>query len=506
MARRPPKTAEAIGMLPKNDERPPFFAFTVSLYQSDLLFRGLVDLAVSGFAILAFTGGMAAVWAPVKSAMNSAIGAIHQPTNDIRTSAPDKFTANAGPGYETMLAIKAPHIPDDMIKLASRPSAGALSEARRHLQAGEPQLALDRLAAADAADPAILFGKAVATLHLGGNGRGLEAQRYLRGATQKAFAPAYTLNGLVLFQLIALHERGDLPASERVSLDSAGRAVEVTPTQLAAEAVLWWQRGAAFHDAEAMRLLGMAEARGLNGKRNLPAAIAYWRDAAARGDALARFELAQLYFEGIGVEPDSEKAYELFRQAADQGITRAAIALGAALVSKGITGDIEATRDALRVLDTVAKKSPVAAERAFAHWVSGVYLAEAAPPSLRDPVRAVDHFRMAVRGGYPTALKSLARAYEIGVGVERDPARAVGYLLQLQASGGKTEAQADLARLSKTLSADELERAKAFRLSDDPVTPAFLRAYEVRQSAPGLNGATTNFGPAPKAPTPSSTQ
>jgi TPR repeat protein len=52
----------------------------------------------------------------------------------------------------------------------------------------------------------------------------------------------------------------------------------------------------------------MADARGFKGKRNVPAAIAYWRDAAVRGDALARFELAQLYFEGIGVEADSEKA------------------------------------------------------------------------------------------------------------------------------------------------------------------------------------------------------
>ncbi len=153
----------------------------------------------------------------------------------------------------------------------------------------------------------ILFGKAVASVHLPGNGRALVAQRLLRGATQKAFAPAFTLNGLVLFQLLALHERGELAASERVSLDGSGRAVEVTAAQLASEAVLWWQRGAAFHDPEAMRLLGMAEARGFNGKRNLPAAIAYWRDAAARGDALARFELAQLYYEGIGVEAGQRK-------------------------------------------------------------------------------------------------------------------------------------------------------------------------------------------------------
>ena len=331
-------------------------------------------------------------------------------------------------------------------------------------------------------------------MHLPGQGRALEAQRLLRGATQKAFAPAFTLNGLVLFKLLALHERGDLPASERVSLDGSGRAVESTPAQLASEAVLWWQRRAAFHDPEAMRLLGMAEARGFNGKRNLPAAIAYWRDASARGDTISRFELAQLYYEGIGVEPDSEKAYELFRQAADQGVRRAAMALGAALVAKGITGDVEATKEALRLLDGVAKNSPVVGERAFAHWVMGVLLSEAAPAALRNPARALDHYRLAARNGYPEALRSLARAYEVGVGVDRDPVRAVGYLMMLQPRS--PDAEADLARLSKALSAAELERAKNFRRSDDPVTPSFLAEYQVRQPTPGLfDGASFSLAP-----------
>jgi hypothetical protein len=40
-------SVEAIGMLPKNDERPPFFPFAVSLYRSDLLFRSLTDLAIA---------------------------------------------------------------------------------------------------------------------------------------------------------------------------------------------------------------------------------------------------------------------------------------------------------------------------------------------------------------------------------------------------------------------------------------------------------------------------
>ena len=479
-------SGNAAGILPKSDQRPPLFAFSVSLYKSDLLVRGLVDLAVSGFVILAVSGGAVSAWGSVKSAVNSLIGVIQQSTSEIRVSAPAQLTTpTGGPGRETIIGIRAPHIPDLGIERAPPAIAEALTQARKQLQADEAELALEALMSADASDPAILFGKAVAVLHLPGNGRALEAQRLLRGATQKAFAPAFTLNGLLLFQILALHERGDLPASERVSLDGSGRAVEVTPAQLASEAVLWWQRGAAFHDPEAMRLLGMAEARGFNGKRNLPAAIAYWRDAAGRGDAFARFELAQLYYEGIGVEPDSEKAYELFRQAADQGILRAAIALGSTLLAKGITGDVEATREALRLLDGAAKKSPALSERGFSHWVIGIILSDAAPPALRDPARAINHYRFAALSGYADALKSLARVYEIGMGVERDPVRAVSYLMLLQQSK-KAEADADLARLSKNLSPAELDRARTFHLSQDPVTPEFLKEYEVRQPIPGL--------------------
>jgi TPR repeat protein len=484
-----PTGAGVIGMVPKADDRPPFFPFAVSQYKSDLLVRSLADLAMAGLIVLAFAGGLSAAWQPVKSAWNSLWTVMSQPSSAVTSDGPAVFTArDVGPGRETILAVQAPQISDAVINNAAPASAGALKQAREYLKRQDPQSALAILASADPADPSILFGNAVATLHLGGNGRAIEAQRMLRGATAKAFVPAFTLNGLVLFQLLALHERGDLPVQERVTLDGAGRAIEVSPAQLASEAVQWWQRGAAFHDPEAMRLLGMAEARGFNGKRNLPAAIAYWRDAAARGDAIARFELAILYFAGIGVQADSEKAYELFRQAADQGVLRAALALGSALMSKGLTGDLETTREAVRLLDEAAKNSQVPSERAFAHFVIGVYLFEAAPPTLRDPARAVDHFRFAAKGGYAPAVKSLARAYETGIGVERNLVRSAGYLTLLRATQPR-DVEAALARLSKALTAEELERVGKFRLSQDPASPPFRKQYEVQQSTPGLFSA-----------------
>jgi TPR repeat protein len=293
-----------------------------------------------------------------------------------------------------------------------------------------------------------------------------------------------------------MEERGELPAEERVSLDAAGRAVSVTAVQLAAEAMQWWQRGAAFHDAEAMRLLGMGESRGFTGKRNLGAAVAYWRDAAARGDAIARLELGHLYFYGTGVEADSDKALDLFRQASDQGILRAAMALGTALAAKGIAGDVEAAREAMRALDVVVRKSLNAAERTYAHYVIGLFLSEVGHPTVRDPPRALDHFRFAARGGHGEAFTALARAHETGVGAEPDVVKAFGYLMLLRARD-PTAADREFMRLSSRLTPDERERAKSFSLAHDPISPAFLNEYQIRQAPGLLKGVSSSLRSSP---------
>lgn len=462
-------------MLPQETRRPPVFAYAIGLYRGDMLLRGLVDLALAGLAILIFSGGFGVAWRPVQKAIHSWTSALDRPIGEIRSAGGSSFTLiTSGPGYETILAMKPPQISIELIEKAPAATAAALKDARAKLLENKPQQAFEALQTADDSDPAISYARAVATLHGPIRDQAIIAQSLLRRATQKAFAPAFTLNGLVLYRLLALDERDDLAVSDRVTLDGAGRTVAVTDAQLASEAVQWWQRGAAFHDPEALRLLGMAEARGFNGKANLTSAIAYWHDAAARGDALSRLELAHLYYKGAGVEADSEKAIALFRQAADQGLMRAALALGTVLTSKGITGDLESTRDALRLLDDIARKSPSEEERGFSHWVLGVLLTEAAPPALREPARGVLHFRMALYLGYRAAALPLCRAYDTGVGVSRDPVRALGCLMRLRPSENAGVAR-DIARLTQSLDEAGLARAKAFRFGETP--PEFIAQY-----------------------------
>jgi hypothetical protein len=238
-------------MLPADNRRPPFFPFAVSLYRSNLLLRGFIDLAFAGLVILTFSGAFAAAWRPVDDAIKSLTRGLDRPVSEIRSGSGNSFTiVTSGPGNETIVGMKPPQIPLDMIEKTPAATATVLKDARARLLADKPRDALAVLQTADESDPAIAYAKAVATLNYPSKDQAITAQRLLRQATQKAFAPAFTLNGLILYRLLALDERDELSVSDRVTLDGSGRVVTVTDAQLASEAVLWWQRGAAFHDPE----------------------------------------------------------------------------------------------------------------------------------------------------------------------------------------------------------------------------------------------------------------
>lgn len=57
-------------------------------------------------------------------------------------------------------------------------------------------------------------------------------------------------------------------------------------------------------------------------------ALKDWRPLAEKGNTMAQFNLALLYFDGKGVPQDFETAAQWFERAADQGYTRAQHNLG----------------------------------------------------------------------------------------------------------------------------------------------------------------------------------
>ena len=82
-----------------------------------------------------------------------------------------------------------------------------------------------------------------------------------------------------------------------------------------AESDRWLEEGMAAGSAEAAVQL----AKNAYSTGNYDRAITCYETAMELGDVSAAFELAQMYYNAVGVEQDYTKAMELFRQAAEQG-------------------------------------------------------------------------------------------------------------------------------------------------------------------------------------------
>jgi TPR repeat protein len=134
--------------------------------------------------------------------------------------------------------------------------------------------------------------------------------------------------------------------------------------------------------------------------RDYAAARAAWAPLAALGHPEAMVGLAQLYLDGLGVEPDPERALALYRSAAEQGYTYAMRKLGV-------------------------------------HYLLGEKVSA-------DPAAALAWRLRAARAGDPKAQYEAAVQLLDGVGVERDVDAAVGWLRKA-ADAGVDAARFDLA-------------------------------------------------------------
>jgi hypothetical protein len=289
------------------------------------------------------------------------------------------------------------------------------------------KLILDKL---DPSIPAVIYAQAVVSLKERGPLQALETMRGLRKATSQGFGPAFTLMGTILLRLANLDERGLLPSREMVTIDGAGNVVPATRAQLLQEAVQWWERGAAFHDPEALAFLGMAEMRGYRGSRNVTAAVSHWRDAARGGSAAARAELGRLHLQGLGVENDTAKAAEYFRDAVAQGFTLAVLPLGVALTPAVYKGDPAAAQEAIATVEKAIRLAGDPHGAALAHFMLGTYFLDGAPSGVRNPERSLAHYYASYALGQPRAAIPIARAYRTGVGVPEDKAYALQLLKQ----------------------------------------------------------------------------
>jgi uncharacterized protein len=229
-------------------------------------------------------------------------------------------------------------------------------------------------------------------------------------------------------------EQQTLPGSARVLIDDAGAAHPATQAEIALAADTYWQKAGAFSRPEGLRMAGFAKARGLSGKTDLVAAAAMWRIAAGAGDTLSQYELGFMLLNGYGVQTDVKEAVRLFRLAQDK-MPVAALALATAQMASSLTGDIKAAEEGIMAAEQAVEHFTGTSSEGMAHYVLGVYLFQAAPPSLRDLSRGVDEFEKATKLGVRDAARFAGSAYHGGLGKPRNPICAYAFYNRLGDSG-----------------------------------------------------------------------
>lgn len=200
---------------------------------------------------------------------------------------------------------------------------------------------------------------------------------------------------------------------------------------------------------------------------------------ANRGNAEARYHLAMLYNNGIGVGQDNRRAFALFRSAAAAGDPLAAYKVGCYYANE-FPGVVPP--DAEQAL----RYKLIAAEAGYALAqldVANRYTAR------EDYARALPWYEAAARQG-ESQVYNLSVFYTDGLGVARSPARAYAYfrLAHLVGRGSISPgAQESLQEMRATMT--ENERADADRLGENWVperTPLTRQAFEGQSRAEAL--------------------
>ncbi|MFI6335247.1 tetratricopeptide repeat protein [Streptomyces sp. NPDC050535] len=169
-------------------------------------------------------------------------------------------------------------------------------------------------------------------------------------------------------------------------------------------------------DSEFQELVGGVA---LEYMKNYEAAYWYLGQAAKAGNPAAQRGLGFLFFQGLGIAKDVEKALDLFRMAAAGGDAAAKLNLA----EMHLRGDLvsKSEKKALRYFEEASSAGMEAASRRLGE----LKLADG------DFSAARRYLEVAVDQGSYRALKDLASMCRDGVGGEVDRVRAVGCYLKL---------------------------------------------------------------------------
>ncbi len=194
-----------------------------------------------------------------------------------------------------------------------------------------------------------------------------------------------------------------------------------------AEAVRWFEQGAAAGNTQAQVGLGYMYAIGKGVTQDYKQAVKWFRMASASGDPDAEYNLAVMYDQGQGVSADRAEALKWLRRSAAQDDVSAQYELGRKYMEgQGVEQDYSR---ALQWLRKAAGHGSIPAENALG------YLYEKSGSELRDYALAARWYRKAAEQGDARAQLNLGIMYEDGEGGVADYGEAVRWYLKAAEQG-----------------------------------------------------------------------
>ena len=191
-------------------------------------------------------------------------------------------------------------------------------------------------------------------------------------------------------------------------------------------------------DAVAQYNLGEMYYEGEGVPKDAAKALEWYQKAAAQGLAKAQYNLGEMYYEGEGVPRDAAKAVGWLQKAAAQGNANAQYSLGMFYYTgEGVPKD---AAKAVEWLQMAAAQGDVYAQ----HNLGVMYYEGEGVPN--DVAKAVEWYQKAAAQGHAKAQHNLGEMYYKGEGVPKDAAKALEWY-QKAAAQGHAEAQSKLGAL-----------------------------------------------------------
>ena len=168
---------------------------------------------------------------------------------------------------------------------------------------------------------------------------------------------------------------------------------------------------------------------GLSFSSCIKKAIENLEEKAEQGDIIAQEELAEMYFEGIGVKKDDKKAFDWIEKAAKQEEGYAPAQYKLAKMYLGGIGVKKDDKKAFDWMEKSAKKDYAPAQYQLARmYFEGIGV-------KKDDKKAVDWMELSAKQGYAPAQYQLAEMYLYGRGVERNNEQVIDWLSKAAKQG-----------------------------------------------------------------------